>query len=625
MSSLGKGLAEIDGILAGCEYLDLVDQYSTRRSNSQISGYDASIPAYQRQETPDLGSFYSSRCSSKTASHTTLHDGSPRLGSVTPGKEHSKPSASQWEALQTLRDGVDFIFAQFDNLAADNSHVDIIKRLREFYGDAKGMRQSGLLTYKDILQGMSPEELRLEEIFSFSCLSYSLAKFLCVKGKLSETSVLRGLPVWREAVADGEKSTFDFLARSLWPEAGTVLDVVQAEETSLVQDAMPGFCTLSQEAQFMSSQGPLGYPNGLSVTDELFPAAGLGLTQNALACDPSWLMPITPISDQALDLMMDSNSAFAFEDLQAGGPAGGGYDSPLSYTDSICPSLAESPSSSQSPPPVDFMMDTQTPPPLVQRIKNTDMFRVFSIWFSHMYGLKEFLWTLSGEGLFSQKTGKRGGFAAARQLRQFQDAMSDQFFAPLAEVLPSTMVDILKLAKTRVFDGVLSSLRDVERHLFAISDSFDLSLETRKWFLEIILSRCLKISRNMKGCVYGTTNDEAYSEDYVKSRLDSALCSQSAASSPASSTSPPIKRSASQESEDLSEMSQPPKKSSRVTCPICGKSYSGHSNLSRHKKQEHRQGTPPTFRCKSPGCKKVCSRADNLKQHVELVHKKHDI
>ena len=208
----------------------------------------------------------------------------------------------------------------------------------------------------------------------------------------------------------------------------------------------------------------------------------------------------------------------------------------------------------------------------------------------------------------------------------------EQFFAPLADVLPptSTMVDILRVTKLRVLDGILSTLRDVEQYLVAVTQAFDLGCETRKTFLEIVLSRCLKVSRGMKSCIYDSKSQEPYSELYVQARLESCFSRdvESNSSPPTSSLGSPLrspKRSFSQEADDTAEViaTHPPKKTARVTCHICGKTYSGHSNLSRHKKQEHRQGKPLAFRCDHPGCEKVCSRADNLKQHIELVHKKH--
>lgn len=390
MSSLGKGLAEIDGMLAGCEYLDLYDQYSSRRyAPSPTSEYPdglTSIPAYQRQETPDLGSFYRSRCSSKSTNGfaSILNNSLSAKGApLSYGSDTPRPSASQWEALQTLRDGVDIMFGHFENLAAnDTVHSPIIDRLRETYGDSKGMRQSGLLTYKDILQGMAPENLRLEEIFAFSCLSYSLAKFLFVKGKLNETAVLGGLPSWRDAVAEEEKSAFDFIARSLWPEAGKILDSAVASD--LPQKLIPDMelDSVIRDPQFIPCHVSLQFPADIPSADDFIPS--ISLTQSMMECDPSaWLIPIPDLAlqDQALDLMLESNNTFGFEKLSAAGGVDS-YSPNNEFSESQCPSLVDSPPNTQSPPPVDFTIDTQTPPPLSQRLQSTDMFRVVSVWFS---------------------------------------------------------------------------------------------------------------------------------------------------------------------------------------------------------------------------------------------------
>ena len=388
MSSLGKGLAEIDGILAGCEYLD---QYSSRLHAppaSDLTGVGSSIPAYQRQETPDLSSFYRSRCLCRSLGGLDVAQDDPscRHSSLSPGKDVSGPSDSQWEALKILRDGVDLLYAHFEKLdEGEGAHANVIGRLRQSYGDARGMRQSGLLTYKDILQGIAPEELRLEEIFAFSCLSYSLAKFLHVKGRLSESAVLRGLPAWRDAVAEDERSAFDFLARSLWPEAASILDAVYSScvPLDLVPD-IPNSDLSSSEFYFESASESVPF-NGMPDLDDMFPS-GLTFSPPVMACDPvAWFVPGSTLADQALDLTLESNEIFAFEQLGASGPASGCSPS-LGFEDSsICPSLVDSLSSSRSPPPVDFTMDTQTPPPLAERLKSTDMFKVFSLWFSRKF------------------------------------------------------------------------------------------------------------------------------------------------------------------------------------------------------------------------------------------------
>ena len=126
------------------------------------------------------------------------------------------PQKSQWETLQELRLSSRAHYMKFLRLTA-NYDSRGIKMLRRMYGSSKGMLDTGITTFGDVLDGNEPQTLK--EIFAFTCLSYIMSKLLQKHGRMEGSHVLADTDRWRLAIKkEKDRLIYDQAVKIVWPE-----------------------------------------------------------------------------------------------------------------------------------------------------------------------------------------------------------------------------------------------------------------------------------------------------------------------------------------------------------------------------------------------------------------------
>jgi hypothetical protein len=109
-------------------------------------------------------------------------------------KNKKLPRATQWASLRELRLPSRLQYMKFLGLTAKYESRGI-KKLRRMYGSAIGMLDTGIMTFRDVLDGQEPNALK--EVFAFTCLSYVMSKILQKHGRMEGSHVLADTGRWR--------------------------------------------------------------------------------------------------------------------------------------------------------------------------------------------------------------------------------------------------------------------------------------------------------------------------------------------------------------------------------------------------------------------------------------------
>jgi hypothetical protein len=240
MTELTEALAEVDGLLAGINYLERLEPEpdedhppSARSDNSNNSLPQTSAnSSWFGHLTVDLLQLDASG-SEERPKIETRHLRNILNDKLTSSNDNSRqrPRKSQWDTLRSLRKASMFHYNQFTKLTADSPSADI-RKLRKSYLTAKNMLEMGILTFRDVLYGHIPTTL--VDIFAFASLSYVISKILHSNGHIDESDILSGILEWRAAIVDErEKSTFDEIAKRLWPEAKEIMHFFPIERREL--------------------------------------------------------------------------------------------------------------------------------------------------------------------------------------------------------------------------------------------------------------------------------------------------------------------------------------------------------------------------------------------------------
>jgi len=300
---LEKGLEEIDGLIAGFQYLDTVSPNSPRLSSPDTSL--SQEPASQHTVVPVFRMASASECSLEIddadlqlpSQETDSYATAPSPPSI----PEPQPMPSQWADLKSLRAEIEHTHQRFFELTKNSSN-QVLCSLRKTFPTAKSVRKMGVIVYKDILNGFQP--CQLQHVFAFTSLSYGMSRQLAKRGRLEKHEILSGLDVWSACISDPlQKEAFDSLSGSLWPET----KLHSRSESEQERGTMEAFgSSLSQDplgnAGIDTSQSTLG-----NKSYEYHPY--LDSTQATL------LDPLPNISCDAMDLSHLSYEEFAFHEI----------------------------------------------------------------------------------------------------------------------------------------------------------------------------------------------------------------------------------------------------------------------------------------------------------------------
>jgi hypothetical protein len=237
MTELTEALAEVDGLLAGINYLERLEPeseeaHSPSARSDKAKDYLPPNPAkgswfgHLNIDLPELDALGSDERSKIEIRHlrNTLND------KLINSNDNSRqiPRESQWATLRGLREASMYHYNQFHKVTLDSTSADV-RKLRKSYVAAKNMLEMGILTFRDVLRGQIPTTL--VDIFAFASLSYVISKTLHSHGHIDESDILSGILDWRAAIVDEkERSAFDEIAKRLWPEAKEVMHFFPLEK-----------------------------------------------------------------------------------------------------------------------------------------------------------------------------------------------------------------------------------------------------------------------------------------------------------------------------------------------------------------------------------------------------------
>lgn len=228
MTELTDALAEVDGLLAGINYLEKLEPESedshfpsaqnAKDNNSPRTPANGSWLSHLTFDLPQLDT--SDKGKSKIGTRHLRNILNEKLISSSE-RPRRVPHKSQWATLRSLRKASMFHYSQFTKVTADSTSAEI-RKLRKSYVTAKNMLEMGILTFRDVVHGHTPSTL--VDIFAFASLSYVISKTLHSNGHMDESDILSGILDWRAAIADvKERSAFDEIAKHLWPEAQEIM------------------------------------------------------------------------------------------------------------------------------------------------------------------------------------------------------------------------------------------------------------------------------------------------------------------------------------------------------------------------------------------------------------------
>ncbi|KAK3322976.1 hypothetical protein B0H66DRAFT_217945 [Apodospora peruviana] len=231
---LERALAAADGLLAGMRVLDKAEPLDQVRQPDNITLYDEFClldyagdvsrattalgddpPPFQSHEQvssmellplmrPDLPAILGADGRYRDGSTNTtnlVHRKNPlRLPTCYNGAPTDGDASTQWTVLRCLRQAIVAHHRRFQEVIG-NSPAPATSKLIHAYPNAKAIWEKGILTFRDILSGMSPTGLA--DVFAFASLSYAVSILLLEYGRLKREHILLGLEVWRDSRAGG--------------------------------------------------------------------------------------------------------------------------------------------------------------------------------------------------------------------------------------------------------------------------------------------------------------------------------------------------------------------------------------------------------------------------------------
>ncbi|KAF4632634.1 hypothetical protein G7Y89_g5488 [Cudoniella acicularis] len=548
IAELGEALAEVDGLLAGLNYLEKAEPDSHEPSSRGSSPSQGGNLSFSSEERLNI---------------ETRHLRNHLVGKLAKSNDNpSRPRDSQWATLRSLREASRYYYDQFVKLTAVSTSRDI-RRLGKSFGTAKNMLEIGILTFRDVLHGKTPESL--EQVFAFASLSYMISKSLHAKGHLEESDILSGLLDWRSVIAnEKEQLAFDEIAKLLWPEAKEILHFIpiQRRNVGLRHDT----------SELMSA--PPNTTEVLLNPAALVPTEGAFTPEDQLPDVPQWdhehapIPPLNMIPEPFLDdlemdppdrvcehlyhllgetsahpdfefakflnvgipeqeTLMDSTSYSTVTPppyinpraLQLPSSLGGNSDKPP-----LPPNCRSSPPNPHLEHSTGEKLDSPSFQPM-QDIRDSAMFQLVLDFIDQISEMGDLLDVLSARQMRADKNG-------TNSLPSSQSWIEFEFFnqAPILVLNPlyskathsdKTFCGIIAMAETFVRLGLLHTVREVEDYIIDVGRSLAQSYDLFVSLVSHTLNQCLKASRSLKwGLVYlsGVEEADEYSTAYIKKR-----------------------------------------------------------------------------------------------------------
>ncbi|KAM0549406.1 hypothetical protein ACHAPJ_009392 [Fusarium lateritium] len=484
---LGRALAEVDGLFAGFIYLDKTEPESSSTQTRQPKVHRTGC-------SDDLSLELDALCSQVPL--TTASDSEPRnFDTNTCAREIA------WASIRTVRDGMQALWEHFVDVAQDLD-LPTINNIRADYQDAKGLRQTGVVAFRNTLTGPSPNDLA--KIFAFCSLSYVVSRLLYTRGRLAKGDVLAGIRLWLDALEDeDERKAFKILAKRLWPEAQNHLHFVdfdlgersQRLATALRRGETPfspsptHTCPTSLPAGNFGSEPLADYDQQTHIPfQEHANATNLALPSELESIDPSLLnqyaRQVSPVYAQNLVDLTSEELNFSFGSGLL--PTLGSQIAPWSWPDPgpdhqldfdasmmglATPGFVAKQSIMRDTPTINptHEPDTISPPTTpdsagdIERLQGTFLFKAVVQYFRES---GPFWHQLAGHGLVSRdlRSCLAWGQERLTKKRKIQTSYIDLLSsAKSARNLPSQ--GIVSIAETFVERGLLQTVADIEYYM----------------------------------------------------------------------------------------------------------------------------------------------------------------
>lgn len=488
-SHLKQALAEIDGLFAGLNYIEKTD---TWKHDSGAAGDRTKDQAFRTHCDLELDAQIFSQAEHQLQPRNWEAVGS---NSVMPNfqtqqqqqqqqaNKHAPPSRYDWSSIRNVKEGSEHIWQRFDALA-ETLNQPAINQIRNKYNDAKGLRETGVFTFRDVVSGTAPNDLR--QVFAFATLSYVISCLLYRENRIPKRDILSGIQVWRDAIQDDEeREAFVELARHLWPEAHERFHFIdldlpqQGLQTDLSLDGQCWDWTANGFAPMADVQRPIQQlqPNvahgssnaSIPAPSELdLYAAGLldDTTQN-LARDPLGNNQYL-FQKQSNDLMTLSHEAWDWSHLR---------NVQLNHpepTDWWTPQIPGRPPE-HAPGGSDFHAELGGPrdlPMRTQAVDHCDKLRdttTFQVILLYLHQLSSLLHLLSGQGLTAKSPQSVAAFNNEQQLQK--RTIQEQYLDPLASSpisVGSQARAILSVARKFVKLGYLQTCHEVQDYMINV-------------------------------------------------------------------------------------------------------------------------------------------------------------
>lgn len=224
-AQLERALAETDGLLAGMRILDKAEPLDQDRDRDRDAGRPGNTILYDESrfllDYPSEASWVTTTAGHHDSPPSQFHGPIGPMDFLPQLRTGVIPAVSGVNGQQNLvrRESPSRVSTWYDNTSADgdaptqwavlrrlrramvghhrrllgaiaNSPLPAASKLAHAYPNAKAMREKGILTFRDILHGVSPTGLA--GVFAFASLSYAMSALLLERGRLKREHILLG-------------------------------------------------------------------------------------------------------------------------------------------------------------------------------------------------------------------------------------------------------------------------------------------------------------------------------------------------------------------------------------------------------------------------------------------------